>query len=139
MAVDLYRRHFKPSPVLDKPYVIASFGVLAADDEQEARRQAWAYAHNMMRMSFGQSFVVPTPEEAESYPYSAGEQRIIEMWDAKIMSGTAHQVVEKLGAWQQRIRADELMILNLGHSPAAIYRSTELIADAYDMPGKVEE
>lgn len=139
MALDTYRRHFQPSDVLDKPYVIASFGVMAADDEHEARRQAWAYSHAMMRMTTRRSFVVPTAEEAETYDYSPTEDRIMEMWNAKIMSGTGAQVVEKLNAWQRRIEADELMILNLGHSPQAIYRSTELIADAYVLPQNVSQ
>lgn len=139
MALDHYRRHFKPSAMLDRPYVIASFGVLAADDAHEARRQAWAYSHSMMRMSTRRSFVVPTPEEAETYVYSPTEHQLMEMWNAKIMSGTGEQVVEKLNAWQRRINADELMILNLGHSPEAIYRSTGLIADAYGLPQDAEQ
>lgn len=61
----------------------------------------------------------------------------MDMWDAKIMSGTGGQVAEQLNTWQERVQADELMLLNLGHSPDAIYRSTELIADAYGMPRNV--
>ncbi len=137
MALDVYRRNFKPSKVLDQPYVIASFGVMAADKAQDARRQAWAYSHAMMRMSTHRSFVVPTVQEAENFNYSSSEQRIMQLWNSKIMSGTGEQVVEKLTAWQQRVNADELMLLNLGHSQQAIYRSTELIADAYDMPENI--
>ena len=139
MALEIYRRQFQPSTVLDRPYVIASFGVMAADDEHEAQRQAWAYSHAMMRMTTRRSFVVPTVEEAETYDYSPTESRIMDMWNAKIMSGAGAQVAEKLNAWQRRIKADELMILNLGHSPRAIYRSTELIADAYDLPQNAEQ
>lgn len=138
-ALEVYRRNFQPSTVLERPYVIASFGVMVADDEQEARRQAWAYSHAMMRMSTRRSFVVPTPEEAETYDYSEMEKHVMEMWNAKIMSGTGEQVVEKLAAWQRRVNADELMILNLGHSQKAIYRSAELIADAYGMPKNILE
>jgi hypothetical protein len=29
------------------------------------------------------------------------------------------------------------MLINLGHTPEAIYRSTELIADAYGLPSNV--
>lgn len=134
MAIDIYRQNFCPSTVLDRPYVIASFGVMAADEELEAQRQAWAYSHAMMRMSTGRSFIVPTPQEAEQYNYSSVERRLIHTWNTKIMCGTGSQVMDKLTAWQKRINADELMILNLGHSQQAIYRSTELIADAFGMP-----
>ncbi|NTE56108.1 LLM class flavin-dependent oxidoreductase [Agrobacterium tumefaciens] len=134
IALDLYRSKFRPSAILDKPYVIVSSGVMAADDEREAERQSWAYSHAMMRMSQGKSFVVPTPENAEAYSYTAQERQIISMWDAKTMKGTGEQVAEQLNARQKHTNADEMMILNLGHTPLAIHRSTELIADAYDMP-----
>ena len=137
MATKIYRQNFRPSAHLDRPYVIASFGVMAAEDEHEARRQAWAYSHAMMRMNTGRSFIIPTPQEAENYACSSGELQLIKMWNAKIMSGTGNQVVDQLTVWQQRIHADEIMLLNLGHSQEAIYRSTELIADAYDMPVNV--
>lgn len=137
LALDLYRSRFRPSAVLDRPYVIVSSGVMAADDEHEAHRQSWAYSHAMMRMSQGKSFVVPTPEEAEAYAYSQQERQIIGMWNAKTMIGTGEQVVEKLNARQTQTGADEMMILNLGHTPAAIHRSTELIANVYGMPEDV--
>lgn len=134
VALDVYRRNFTPSEVLDRPYVICSFGVMAADDPSQAKRQAWAYSHAMMRMSMRRSFVVPTPEEAETYQYSGAEARAIHMWNNKILVGTGEEVKQRLETWRNRLAADELMILNLGHSQAAIYRSTELIADAYGMP-----
>lgn len=134
MAVKHYRKHFRPSAVLDRPYVIASFGVMAADDENDARQQAWAYSHAMMRMSTGRSFVVPTPEEARDYDYSMSELRLMNMWNAKIMSGTGQQVTRQLGEWHKRVNSDEIMLLNLGYSQKSIYRSTEIIADAWNMP-----
>lgn len=95
---------------------------------------AWAYSHAMMRMSLRRSFVVPTPAQAAAYPYTTQERQIIEMWNAKIMRGTGRQVADELDRRQARTGADELMLLNLGHAPEAIHRSTELIADAYHMP-----
>lgn len=70
-ALAIYRGNFQPSAVLDRPYVIVSSGVMAADDEREAQRQSRAYSRAMMRMSQGKSFVVPTPEEADAYRYTA--------------------------------------------------------------------
>lgn len=139
VALDFYRNRFRPSALLDKPYVIVSSGVMAADDEREARRQSWAYSHAMMRMSQGKSFVVPTPENAEAYAYTRQERQIIDIWDAKTMKGTGAQVVEQLNARQKHTGADEMMILNLGHTPSAIHRSVELIADAFGMPEDADQ
>lgn len=139
MALAIYRSKFKPSTVLKKPYVIASFGVFAADNPDDAKGQAWSYAHGMMRMMMRKSFVVPTPKEAKEYNYTALELRILKQWYSKIMCGTGEQVVNQINSWQQRINVDEIMVINLGHTPSAIYRSTELIADAYGLPKNVLE
>ncbi|MGK9155832.1 LLM class flavin-dependent oxidoreductase [Acinetobacter radioresistens] len=137
MAVEIYCKNFRPSKVLAEPYVIASFGVMAAENPVEAKRQAWSYAHAMMRMVTRRSFVVPTPDEAENYDYTPTELRLMHRWDRKIIKGTGQQVIVQLNEWQQRIHINELVVINLGHTPAAIYHSTKLIADAYGLPHNV--
>ncbi|MGV3503583.1 MAG: LLM class flavin-dependent oxidoreductase [Adhaeribacter sp.] len=134
MAFDLYRRHFKPSAGLEKPYAMGCFAAFAAADATEAYRESRSFAHSMMRMMYRKSYVLPSPEEVEAYPYDDFELRTINAWHEKVLYGTPGEVVEKLNHYQQATQADELMILNLGHSPEAIYRSAELIADAYSMP-----
>lgn len=88
----------------------------------------------MMRMSQGKSFVVPTPENAKTYSYTLQERQFIGIWDPTTMKGTGMQLAEQLNARQKHTGADEMMILNLGHTPSAVHRSVELIADAYNMP-----
>ncbi|PRY05039.1 luciferase family oxidoreductase group 1 [Pontibacter ummariensis] len=134
MAFEIYRKNFKPSHMLEKPYAMVCFGVFAAEDENEAYRQSRSFAHSMMRMMYRKSYVLPSPEEVEDYQYDELELRTINMWNNKVLYGTPEQVVEKLNHYQETTQADELMILNLGHSPSAIFRSAELIADAYEMP-----
>ncbi len=103
LALEVYRRHFRPSAVLQKPYVMASFGVMAADDPNVAKREAWAYSHAMMRMSSLRSFVVPTAKEAADYHYSSMESSLMDMWSRKILCGTSDQVVEGIMDWQRKI------------------------------------
>jgi luciferase family oxidoreductase group 1 len=134
MAFDIYRKNFKPSDVLEKPYAMVCFGVFAAEKEDEAYRQSRSFAHSMMRMMYRKSYLLPSPEEVEAYPYNEFELDTINSWNDKVLYGTPEQVVEKLNHYQEISKADELMIVNLGHSPTAIYRSAELIADAYGMP-----
>lgn len=134
MAFDRYRQHFRPSAVLDKPYAMVCLPVLAAEDAQEAYRESRAFSHSMMRMMYQQSYVIPSPAEAEAYPYDAQELRTLDSWHRKTLHGTPAQVVAKLNDYQAAAQADEVMLVNLGHSPVAIHRSAELIADAYHMP-----
>ncbi|MCK9911448.1 LLM class flavin-dependent oxidoreductase, partial [Microbacteriaceae bacterium K1510] len=37
-ALELYRRSFKPSKVLEKPYAMVGINVIAADTDEEANR-----------------------------------------------------------------------------------------------------
>ncbi|MFC3198039.1 LLM class flavin-dependent oxidoreductase [Parapedobacter deserti] len=48
-AIALYKQHFKPSPQLDKPYVLACVNVIAADTDEEAH----VLATSMYRMFLG--------------------------------------------------------------------------------------
>jgi luciferase family oxidoreductase group 1 len=133
-ALRLYRDLFTPSAVLAEPYALVSFAVMAADDEQEALRQTRSYAHSMMRMLHGKSYLVPTPDEAASYPCTAGERMVLDRWTDSVLHGTPGQVTERLNRLHEVARPDEIMLASVGHSPQALLHSTRLIADAYDLP-----
>ncbi|MFJ7769041.1 LLM class flavin-dependent oxidoreductase [Streptomyces sp. NPDC097107] len=133
-ALQLYRDRFTPSAVLTEPYALASFAVMAADDEHEALRQTRSYAHSMMRMLHGKSYLVPTADEAASYPYTASEQLVLDRWTNTVLHGTPDRVTAHLDRLHEAARPDEIMIASVGHTPQALLRSTELIADAYTLP-----
>ncbi|MFJ7156619.1 LLM class flavin-dependent oxidoreductase [Streptomyces sp. NPDC101118] len=134
-ALDLYRESFRPSAVLDRPYALIGVAALAADDEREARRQVRAAALSMLRLRTGRPGLVPTPEEAESYPYSAAEREFLDGWLRNVVHGTADEVRAGLDALAARTGADELMLTSNAHAGEARKRSYELVADAYGLPG----
>lgn len=139
VALEAYRKSFRPSAVLDTPYALISFGVSAAFEEQEAKAQAKSFAHSMMRMMQRKSYVLPPPEEVKAYRYDDHERFVIDDWNQKVLYGTGEQVIEKLSRYQEVTQANELMILPLGHSPEAILNTVRLIADAYGMPQLVND
>lgn len=133
-ALDLYRESFRPSEVLDEPYVVIGASALAAEDEKEARRQVLAGALSMLRLRTGRPGLVPTPEEAESYAFSAAERDFVDGWLGNVIHGTSDAVREGLDALARRTGADELMLTANAHTPQARVSSYSLIADAYRMP-----
>ncbi|MET7520009.1 LLM class flavin-dependent oxidoreductase [Streptomyces sp. NPDC005480] len=134
--VELYRERFRPSPVLSEPYVMVSVGVLAADDEKEARKQTHAFSHTMLRMFTGRSFLITTPDEADSVyaTASAGEREAVDTWMSRVVYGTADRVTEGVDGVQKATGADEIILVSEAHSLDALIRTTELIADAFGMP-----
>lgn len=133
-ALDLYRESFTPSDVLDEPYALIGVSALATEDEKEARRQVLAAALNMVRLRSGRPGLVPTPEEAEAYPFSPMEQDFVDSWNANVVYGTPDEVRAGLDELHKRTGADELMITANAHSGDIRLRSYELIADAYGLP-----
>ncbi|MFI7382939.1 LLM class flavin-dependent oxidoreductase [Streptomyces sp. NPDC049813] len=134
-ALDLYRESFQPSAVLDEPYALIGVSALATDDDgTEARRQVLAAALNMVRLRTGRPGLVPTPEEAEAYPFNEMEQDFIRSWNANVIHGSVDEVRTGLDDLQKRTGADELMLTANAHSGEVRLRSYELIADAYGLP-----
>jgi len=132
-ALELYRSNFRPSEVLDRPYALIGVNAVAADTDEAALRLARTGALSMLRLRRGQPGPVPTPEEAESYPYSPVDQEIIDGWLANVVYGSPETVRRGLDALQERTAADELMITTNVHGGEARLRSYELIAQAYKM------
>ncbi|MGX1882680.1 LLM class flavin-dependent oxidoreductase [Streptomyces sp. NPDC055287] len=133
-ALDLYRESFRPSAVLDAPYALIGVSALASDDEKEARRQVLTGALSMVRLRTGRPGLIPTPEEAEAYDFSAMEREFVDSWLANVIHGTPDAVRTGLDDLAKRTGADELMITANAHGGATRLRSYELIADAYGLP-----
>jgi luciferase family oxidoreductase group 1 len=134
-ALDLYRESFRPSEVLSEPYALIGVGVVAADDEREARRLAGSGALSMLRLRSGRPGLVPTPEQAEAYPYSELEQDFIDAWLSNVVVGDPDQVCAGLQELRKRTGADELMVTSNIHGHEARRRSYELVAKAWGLPG----
>ncbi|MBL1097970.1 LLM class flavin-dependent oxidoreductase [Streptomyces coffeae] len=135
-ALDLYRETFRPSAVLDRPYASIGVSALAAEDGKEAHRQVLTGALSMIRLRTGRPGLVPTPEEAEAYPFSELERDFVDSWLANVVYGIPDEVREGLDGLVKRTGADELMITATAHGREARLCSYELIADAYGLPDK---
>ncbi|CAM3177829.1 LLM class flavin-dependent oxidoreductase [Stackebrandtia soli] len=133
-ALALYREHFTPSDDLAAPYAVVAASVVAADTDDEARRLARTMGLAMLRVRTGTPGLMPTPEEAESYPYSPAEADFIEAWLSNVIYGGPARVREGVEELVERTGSDELMIVSNVHGDETRLRSTELIADAFKLP-----
>ncbi|MEV8632090.1 LLM class flavin-dependent oxidoreductase [Streptosporangium sp. NPDC051023] len=132
-ALELYRSSFQPSSVLDRPYALIGVSAVAADTSARALRLARPGALSMLRLRRGAPQPIPTPEEAEAYPYSGLEEGFVQEYLSNVVLGDPAEVREGLDALRKRTEADELMITTLVHDPADRIRSYELVAQAYGL------
>ncbi|WP_031069938.1 LLM class flavin-dependent oxidoreductase [Streptomyces sp. NRRL WC-3742] len=133
-ALDLYRSSFRPSAVLSEPYALIGVTAVAAGDEAEARRLARSAALGMLRLRRGTPGPIPTPQEAEEYPYSPVEADFVDHWFENVVLGSPGEVADGLEALRKRTGVDELMVTSHIHGHEARLRSYGLIAEAYGLP-----
>jgi luciferase family oxidoreductase group 1 len=129
-ALDLYRKSFRPSAALEKPYSMIAAGVICADTDERARFLAGASALSFLKLRTGRPGKVPTPEEAASYPYSDLEKAFVKDRQSTQQIGSPDTVIEGLTNLIKETGVDELMIITQTHNPADRLHSFELVAAA---------
>jgi luciferase family oxidoreductase group 1 len=127
-ALDIYRRRFKPSAQLDRPYVMAGINIIAAASDRDARRlattQQMAFT-NIFRSERGLS--QPPIDDIESYWTPVEKAQVMQML-ARSIVGSPDTVRAGIESFVAETGADELMIVSDIYEHAARLRSFELIA-----------
>lgn len=125
-AVALYRRDFKPSAQLDRPYVIAGVNVIAADTKDAAEEQFLAAKRSRVGLFVGRGRKF-TPEEADEILRSPAGQQIVQMTKYSAI-GTPTVVKDYLDDFAKHAQADELIVASPATDRQAWLRSFELLA-----------
>jgi luciferase family oxidoreductase group 1 len=130
-ALEVYRRQFRPSAVLDRPYAMAGFNVFAADTDAEAE---------LLASSMQQAFValrttgtgVPLPPPVRGYRDTLPLQARA-MLD-HVLECTAIGAPDAIRAGLERFiartRVDEVMLTSSIFDPAARKKSLSIAAAA---------
>ncbi|MFC4062295.1 LLM class flavin-dependent oxidoreductase [Planomonospora corallina] len=130
-AVALYRREFRPSAQLDRPYVIAGVNVIAADTAQEAQEQFLDAKRKRVSLLLGRGRTF-TPEEADMVLESPAGRQLLNMARYSAV-GTPAEVEEYLGRFAGHAQADELIVVSMAPDRKAWLRSVELLADVHGL------
>src|ERR1700722_8396911 len=110
LAVQLYRRDFRPSPWLDKPYVMLGLNVFAADSDGEAELLFTSLQQAFVNLRTGRPGQLPPP--LPGYDQTL-EPRIADMLErvlrCAIVGGPA-KIAEGLGNFIAAHQPDEIMV-----------------------------
>jgi alkanesulfonate monooxygenase SsuD/methylene tetrahydromethanopterin reductase-like flavin-dependent oxidoreductase (luciferase family) len=132
-ALELYRESFQPSESLKEPYSMIAAGVIAADTRAQAKRLALSQALTMLRLRSGNPGRMPSPEEAEAYPWTPAEREFAQTYQSEHIVGDLDEVRAGMHALRERTRVDELMVISNVYGHDARIRSYELIAQAWGL------
>ena len=128
-AIALYRHEFQASEQLDKPYVMAAYNVVAADDQAEAERQLRELMRSRVALLVrpGTQYTDDQADELLALPQA---QHLHQMMTYTAL-GTPDVVREKVTEFAEQTGADELIIAHQSPRVEERLRSVELFADAY--------
>ena len=130
-AVALYRREFKPSAQLDRPYLMLGCSAYAAPTAQEAGFLASSMQQAFVNLRTGRPGPLPRPVEGYVETLPADWRAMLAHTLSASFVGTPDEVAHGLAAFAARHGADELMVTAGIHDPAARIRSYELTAAAF--------
>lgn len=129
MAVEIYRTHFKPSDVLDKPKVIVGLNAIVADTDDEAHLLASTSTQFFLNVvSSEQSGMKPPVENIENLVPPHILHMAKSMMACSVI-GDKDTVKAQIADLQSQVQADELMAVSYIYDKDKQAKSYEMLAD----------
>ncbi|GGG03519.1 LLM class flavin-dependent oxidoreductase [Paenibacillus abyssi] len=138
-AMDLYRRSFQPSKVLDKPYAMVGVNIIAADTDEEATRLATTLQQQFLNLIRGNEVQLQPPvddikELASAYELAALQQQL-----GSSIIGSKETVKDKLQKFVNDTGADEIMAIAQVFDHKARVQSFEILAEITGQKDRSEQ
>ena len=130
-AIDLYRRLFKPSATLAKPYVVIGVPVIAAPSDEEAQFLASSTYQRVLSILTGDRSRLLPPIENFAARLQPQERAAIGDFLAAAVIGGPDTVRAGLAHLHKATGADELMLVSDVYDPAMRLRSLDIAAQAH--------
>ncbi|WP_416771174.1 LLM class flavin-dependent oxidoreductase [Pseudomonas sp. RHF3.3-3] len=108
-AIRVYRNHFKPSQVLDKPYVMLGVPLVAADSDEQADYLATSVYQRILALMRGQSLVQRPPVQSMDGLWLPHEKEAVASFLGLAMVGSPQKIRAKLEVLIEHTQADELI------------------------------
>jgi luciferase family oxidoreductase group 1 len=129
-AIALYRRLFRPSPMLAKPYVMIGVPVIAAPADEEARFLASSTYQRVLGILHGDRGLLQPPVADFMSELHPQEKAAVEDFLAAAVIGGPQTVRDGLTALLQVTDADEFILVSDVFDPALRLRSLDIVATA---------
>ncbi len=116
-----------------QPHAILALAAIVAETEERAQQLALANALSMLRLRSGRPGPLPSPEEAESYPWSEAEEARRRGVGRPGLRRHPRPGSRRPRPPGQSAGADELIITTNIHNPAERRQSFDLLANAWGL------
>ncbi|MEX6674859.1 LLM class flavin-dependent oxidoreductase [Pseudomonas sp. W2Oct36] len=129
-AIRVYRSHFKPSEVLDKPYVMLGVPLAAAETDEQAEYLVTSVYQRILSLMRGQSLMQKPPVESMNGLWLPHERDAVMDFLGLAVVGGPEKIRAKLDVLLEQTDADELIFTCDMYEHADRLRSYEILAQA---------
>ncbi|WP_017938941.1 LLM class flavin-dependent oxidoreductase [Zestomonas thermotolerans] len=127
-AIRVYRDHFRPSEVLDRPYLMLGVPLLAADSDARAEYLATSAYQRILALIRGQSLVQRPPVESMEGLWLPHERQAVGDFLGLALVGGPEKVRARLEVLLEQTGADELIFTCDLYDFADRLRAYEILA-----------
>ncbi|WP_446744101.1 LLM class flavin-dependent oxidoreductase [Silvibacterium acidisoli] len=125
-ALDIYRRSFKPSAILDRPHAMTGVPVIVAETDEEA--QYLASTPQQMFLNLIRNHPGPLPPPVREIQWSDAEEDAVGSRFRAAIFGSPETVRAKFENFLKLTQVDEAIVVTPLYEHAARLRSYELLA-----------
>ena len=109
VALDLYRRNFKPSPALQKPHAMIGVGVFAAETDAAAQRLFTSAQLQFLNLIRGRPSELPPPVDTMEGRWNRAEQLAVAQRTRCSAVGSPETVRRRIDELIEETRAEEII------------------------------
>ncbi|MBD0410242.1 LLM class flavin-dependent oxidoreductase [Pseudoalteromonas distincta] len=128
-AIALYKREFKASSVLDKPYVILALPLVAADTDDEAQYLSTTSKQRVLELIRGNELWLKPPVESMDGLWSEQERAHVENFLSLSVVGGHVSIKHKLEMIAKQLEVDEFIFTNDVFDSEKRHRALEILMD----------
>ena len=131
-ALELYRRNFRPSDDLEKPYAMVALNVFAAETDEAAHRLASSQHQSFLALIRGKPGKIKPPVDDMDAVWTPEEKALVNARLGGSVIGDAETVRAGLEKFVEETQADELMVNGMFFDHGARLRSYEIVAAVWN-------
>lgn len=128
-AIELYKREFKPSKVLDKPYIMLALPLIAADTDEEAQYLSTTSQQRVLALMRGSELWLQPPVDSMGGLWSEQERAQVENFLSLSVIGGHVSIRHKLEMIVKELGVDEFIFTNDLYDSEKRQRAIEILME----------
>ena len=129
-AINIYREKFQPSEYLDKPHMSVCLNVIAADSDEEAKREYTTLQQFFLNVVRGENKPLLPP--VDEVNWTQQEQVAVSSMIRVSFVGSKETIKEQLTTFQEKYDVDEIMAVSYIFDQKKQIRSYEIFKEVVD-------